>query len=195
MSAITFLSVDRLDSTRLSSLWGDDVENASGRQLKKLLVIVTDREDSPHPGPQQRLNAYGIDPKRTEPTEFVFQAALMRDQLAAFLKSVVDCDESPPGLLTWIPTVIQVSAGTPLPPTGGTICTVVISNGDPPTTGPKMTALFDYADAFIECENTPVSPTGESVLQAPRGGSSSGPANDETSLAPRPGGKTAHGSR
>jgi hypothetical protein len=195
MSAITFLSADRLDSTRLSSLWGDDVGNATGRQLQKLLVIVSDREDSLELGAGQKLNAYGIDPNRTDPTAFVFQAALRRGELAAFLKSVVDCDQPPAGLLAWIPTVIPPPAATPLNPTGDTVNTVVISNGDPPTTGPKLTAVFDYANAFVACENAPAGRTGESPPEATTGGSSPSPANDQTSVAARPGGKTASRAR
>jgi hypothetical protein len=131
INVITSLCATRLDTSKASELWGD-APNSPPRGLLKLIVVVIDRSD--HTGVSaSQLNAYGIDPGQADKSKFVFQAIITREQLSAFLQSVVDSGPRP-SCPRWVTAAGVVTDLVPEEPTG-----------DPPTTEPKLTELASYA--------------------------------------------------
>ena len=135
INVVTSLCATRLNTSNASELWGDAPNSSPRGGLLKLIVVVIDRSD--HTGvSSKQLNAYGIDPGRANESEFVFQAIITREQLSAFLQSVIDSGPRPscPRWVTATGVVTDVGVEEP--------------TGDPPTTRPKLTELASYADAL-----------------------------------------------
>jgi hypothetical protein len=142
---ISSLSVVRLNTSKASELWGDEPNNPP-RGLSKIIVLVIDRSD--HDGPSsQLLNAYGIDPKREDKAKFVFQAVITREQLAAFLQSVVDTGPRP-ACPRWVSATGTITNTDVVISTGGEPQAVAVPTGDPPTSEPKLTEVDNYAAAL-----------------------------------------------
>jgi hypothetical protein len=152
MKVRAFLAISRLDLSKDSPLWGDDT--GGGVKLERIFVIVSSRDGMKPADPEPWVNVYGIDPAHVnrgdpEGNEFVFQAVIRDAYLGEFLNNLVNSEDRPsPPVIRWIPrTTSAIRASL-----AGPKFHVPVSQDDPPTTGPKLAALFGYAVAITDSE-------------------------------------------
>lgn len=121
---IASLTVKRQNQEWSAALWGDNAE----RKLQRLVVVVVKLDGDID------FTAYGIDPAQTPEDPPVFERKVPAANLGMFLEIVVD-GEAPVSLVGTAPLANSVD----------------VTTTPPPSPGPKVRLVIEYAIAVDKC--------------------------------------------